>query len=72
MDALLFLQKAYQECIDKHKSANAAMYGRLGYILLTVVAADTFGLYAMRLEATADSVVQLVQPFKVWISTPSK
>ena len=57
------LQLAYKECLDKHKGANAAMYGDLGYILLTVVAADKFGVYAMALDA--DSAVSLVEPFKV-------
>ena len=40
------------------------MYGDLGYILRTVVAAEEFGVYAMRFGADA-AVVPLVEPFRV-------
>eukprot|EP00611_Tribonema_gayanum_P023654 TRINITY_DN5017_c0_g1_i1.p1 TRINITY_DN5017_c0_g1~~TRINITY_DN5017_c0_g1_i1.p1 ORF type:complete len:591 (+),score=71.53 TRINITY_DN5017_c0_g1_i1:38-1810(+) len=42
--------RAVNECGEKHKGASAAMYGRLGYILLVVVAGNKFGVHAMTLE----------------------
>jgi len=52
------------ECQEKHRGANAALYGGLRYILLTVTAGDMFGVYALRLEGDYDVEV-LVTPFSV-------
>jgi hypothetical protein len=44
------------------------MYGRLEYILLTVMAGSDFGVYAMRLDADgplSQQLVQLVPAFSV-------
>eukprot|EP00611_Tribonema_gayanum_P029428 TRINITY_DN786_c0_g1_i1.p1 TRINITY_DN786_c0_g1~~TRINITY_DN786_c0_g1_i1.p1 ORF type:complete len:750 (-),score=93.69 TRINITY_DN786_c0_g1_i1:75-2021(-) len=41
---------ALSECTAKHLGANAAMYGKLGYILLVVVAGDKLGVHAIALE----------------------
>lgn len=57
------LQAAVAECRDKHKNAKSALYGRLGYILLTVVAADQFGVYGMTLEG--NQIEQLVPKISV-------
>jgi hypothetical protein len=61
---LACLQVALSECCNKHRGANAALYGRLGYLLLTVTAGDLFAVYAMRLEGSYDTEV-LVPPFSV-------
>jgi hypothetical protein len=53
------------ECESKHSGANAAMYGRLGYILLTVMAGSDFGVYAMQLDADNASLQELVPRFSV-------
>ena len=58
------LQVALNECREKHRGANAALYGGLRYILLTVTAGDMFGVYALRLEGGYDVEV-LVTPFSV-------
>ena len=58
------LQVALKECRNKHRGANAALYGGLSYILLTVTAGDMLGVYAMRLQGDYDVVV-LVPPFSV-------
>ena len=44
------VQTAVEECAAKHKGASLALYGKLRYILLVVVAGDQFGVYAMSLE----------------------
>ena len=58
------LQVALTECRDKHRGANAALYGGLRYILLTVTAGDMFGVYALRLEGDYNVEV-LINPFSV-------
>ena len=62
------LQAALKECLDKHRGANAALYGGLGYILLTVTAGEMFGVYALRLAGDYDVEV-LVTPFSVSCSS---
>jgi hypothetical protein len=53
------------ECAAKHSGANAAMYGRLGYILLTVMAGSEFGVYAMHLNADDAVPHELIPRFSV-------
>eukprot|EP00611_Tribonema_gayanum_P032692 TRINITY_DN987_c0_g1_i4.p3 TRINITY_DN987_c0_g1~~TRINITY_DN987_c0_g1_i4.p3 ORF type:complete len:165 (-),score=20.26 TRINITY_DN987_c0_g1_i4:920-1414(-) len=56
---------ALGECEAKHKGANAAMYGSLGYILLIIMAGTDFGVYAMPVEAGASTPERLVPRFSV-------
>ncbi|KAG5175349.1 hypothetical protein JKP88DRAFT_265861 [Tribonema minus] len=59
-------QMAVNECSKKHNGANAAVYGRLGYILLVVKAGGDFGVYALPVNAAADMSPQVVlQKFSV-------
>jgi hypothetical protein len=60
---LFTLQKAKEECEEKHRGANAALYGRLGYILLLVVAEQQLGVYAMAVDA--DKAITVLEPFSV-------
>ncbi len=57
-------QDAAVECQEKHKGANAALYGQLGYIMLTVVAGPLFGVYGMRLDPSF-CMETIIQPFDV-------
>ena len=43
------MQKAVQELLDKHKGANAAVYGDLGYLILFATAADAVSVFALNL-----------------------
>eukprot|EP00611_Tribonema_gayanum_P032690 TRINITY_DN987_c0_g1_i2.p1 TRINITY_DN987_c0_g1~~TRINITY_DN987_c0_g1_i2.p1 ORF type:complete len:367 (-),score=73.78 TRINITY_DN987_c0_g1_i2:165-1265(-) len=56
---------ALGECEAKHKGANAAMYGSLGYILLIIMAGTDFGVYAMPVEAGASTPERLVPRFSI-------
>ncbi len=44
------MQKAVQELLDKHKGANAAVYGDLGYLILFATAADAVSVFALNLS----------------------
>ena len=43
------MRKAVQELLDKHKGANPAVYGDLGYLILFATAADAVSVFALRL-----------------------
>lgn len=43
------MQKAVQELLDKHKGANPAVYGDLGYLILFATAADAVSVFALNL-----------------------
>ena len=43
------MRKAVQELIDKHKGANPALYGDLGYLILFATAADAVSVFALNL-----------------------
>ena len=43
------MQKAVQELLDKHKGANAAVYGDLCYLILFATAADAVSVFALNL-----------------------
>ncbi|KAG5181104.1 hypothetical protein JKP88DRAFT_246306 [Tribonema minus] len=58
--------RAVNECGEKHKGAHAAMYGRLGYILLVVVAGNKFGVHAMTLEPKSSP--QMLVEFQIGTS----
>jgi hypothetical protein len=62
--ASLSVQEAVHDCVRKHKAASAAMYGALGYMLLLPVAADKFGVLAMRVDGTG-TYETVVDPFLV-------
>jgi len=47
------MQKAVQELLDKHKGANAAVYGDLGYLILFATAADAVSVFALELHPNA-------------------
>ncbi|DBB07141.1 TPA: hypothetical protein ACH3X1_011712 [Trebouxia sp. C0004] len=47
------MQKAVQELLDKHKGANAAVYGDLGYLILFATAADAVRVFALNLHQNA-------------------
>ena len=43
------MRKAVQELLDKHKGANPAVYGDLGYLILFATAADAVSVFALNL-----------------------
>ena len=43
------MRKAVQELSDKHKGANPAVYGDLGYLILFATAADAVSVFALNL-----------------------
>ena len=43
------MRKAVQELIDKHKGANPAVYGDLGYLILFATAADAVSVFDLNL-----------------------
>ena len=43
------MQQAVQELVAKHKGANAAVYGELGYLILFATAADAVSVFALNL-----------------------
>ncbi len=45
--------KAVQELLDKHKGANPALYGDLGYLILFATAADAVSVFALQLHPKA-------------------
>ena len=45
------MQKAVQELYPKHKRANAAVHGDLGYLILFATAADAVSDFALNLLA---------------------
>lgn len=47
------MQQAVQELLDKHKGANSAVYGDLGYLILFATAADAVSVFALNLGQTS-------------------
>ena len=41
------MRKAVQQLLDKHKGANPAVYGDLGYLILFATAADAVSVFAL-------------------------
>ena len=58
------MQTAVSELREKHKGANAALYGGLGYIILVATAADCCAVYAMQLGRNA-SLTPIIPQFEV-------
>ena len=61
------MQVAQQEVYDKHKGSNAALYGRLDYIILTVTAGSLMAVHAHQLlpQTPAHNAPILVDAFDV-------
>ncbi len=47
------MHQAVQDLLDKHKGANPALYGDLGYLILLATAADAVSVFALQLHPNA-------------------
>ena len=61
------IQEAIQEAVDKYKTVNAVTYGRLGYILIVIMAGSYMSVYGMPLIANLQEqdLIPLIIPFEV-------
>ena len=64
------MRHAVSELYDKHKGANAALYGGLGYLILIATAANCAAVYAMELGRNAQ-LTPIIDKFEVRIRCPS-
>lgn len=58
------MQKAVTELLDKHKGANATLYGGLGYLILIATAAKHCAVFAMELGNDA-RLTPIIEEFEV-------
>ncbi len=58
------MRHAVSELYDKHKGANAALYGGLGYLILIATAAKQCAVFAMELGDDA-SLTPIIEEFEV-------
>ena len=65
------MRKAVQELLDKHKGANPAVYGDLGYLILFATAADAVSVFALNLSQNA-RLEPLIPEFVVRHATSTK
>jgi len=47
------MRQAVRDLLDKHKGANPALYGDLGYLILLATAADAVSVFALQLQPNA-------------------
>ncbi len=58
------MKKAVTELLDKHKGANATLYGGLGYLILIATAAKYCAVFAMELGNNA-RLTPIIEEFEV-------
>ena len=64
------VQEAVQDAVDKYRTVNAVIYGRLGYILMVTMAGSWMAVHGMPLIANLQTkdLIPLIRPFEVGCS----
>ncbi len=65
------MPQAVQDLLDKHKGADPALYGNLGYLILLATAADAVSVFALELHPNA-RLQPLIPEFVVRRATITK